>query len=114
MQLASKMRFVSAQLLALLTDDLWLRNASHANAMARELRARVAVIDGVRIARPTQANAVFAILPADVTARLQERFRFYTWDQATGEVRWMCSWDTTAEDVDAFATAVAEEMAAAR
>jgi threonine aldolase len=114
MQLASKMRFVSAQLLALLTDDLWLRNARHSNAMARQLEGRVRNIDGVTVVRPVQANAVFAVLPADVTARLQERFRFYTWDQTTGEVRWMCSWDTTADDVDAFADAVAEEMAAAR
>ena len=69
-------------------------------------------IEGVTIVRPVQANAVFAILPADVTERLQKRFRFYTWDQATGEVRWMCSWDTTLDDVDAFADAIAEEMAA--
>jgi len=78
--------------------------------MARELQTRVSAIDGVTIARPAQANAVFAILPADVTARLQERFRFYTWDQATGEVRWMCSWDTTLEDIEAFAAGIAEEM----
>ncbi len=112
MQLASKMRFVSAQLLALLTDDLWRRNASHANAMAADLAARVADLPNVRIVRPVQANAVFVILPPDVTARLQERFRFYTWDQATGEVRWMCSWDTTPEDVADFADAVAEEVGA--
>ena len=111
MQLASKMRFVSAQLLALLTDDLWLRNASHANAMAADLAARVIGLPGLTVTRAVQANAVFAILPADVTQRLQERFRFYTWDQATGEVRWMCSWDTTAADVEAFAAAIAEELA---
>lgn len=110
MQLASKMRYVSAQLLALLTDDLWRRNAAHSNAMAQLLVSRVSEIDGVRIARPVQANAVFAILPPDVTARLQQRFRFYTWDQVTGEVRWMCAWDTTADDVERFAAAIAEEM----
>ena len=114
MQLASKMRFVSAQLLALVVDDLWLRNASHANAMARALEDRVRVIEGVGITRPVQANAVFATLPGDVAERLMRRFRFYTWDQATGEVRWMCSWDTTSADVDAFATAIAEEMSASR
>ncbi len=112
MQLASKMRFVSAQVLALLTDDLWRRNARHANAMAADLAARVRGIDGVRISRPVEANAVFAVLPAEVTARLQRRFRFYTWDQSTGEVRWMCSWDTTAGDVEAFAAAIAEEITA--
>ena len=110
MQLASKMRFVSAQLLALLTDDLWLRNASHANAMARELECRVAGIDGVTVVRPVEATAVFAVLPADVTSRLQDRFRFYVWDHTTGEVRWMCAWDTTVEDVEEFAAAIAEEM----
>jgi len=112
MQLASKMRFVSAQLLALLTDDLWRRNATHSNAMARLLESRVREIAGVTVVRPVQANAVFAILPPAVTERLQKRFRFYTWDQATGEVRWMCAWDTTADDVEAFAAAIAEEMAA--
>lgn len=112
MQLASKMRFISAQLVALLTDDLWRRNASHANEMATRLAAAVAQIDGVKVTQQVQANAVFAILPPAVTARLQERFRFYTWDPATGEVRWMCSWDTTTEDIDAFAAAIAEEMAA--
>ena len=98
-------------MLALLTDDLWLRNAQHSNAMARELDSRVRGIEGVTVVRPVQANAVFAILPPDVTERLQERFRFYTWDQVTGEVRWMCSWDTTLDDVTAFADAIAEEMA---
>jgi threonine aldolase len=112
MQLASKMRFVSAQLLALASGDLWLRNASHANAMARALEARVRALDGVAVVRPVQANAVFAILPAAVTERLQEQFRFYTWDQATGEVRWMCSWDTTEADIDEFAQAIERELAA--
>jgi len=111
MQLASKMRFVSAQLDALLTDDLWLRNASHSNSMARKLEQGVRQISGVEVVRPVQANAVFAILPAAVTERLQQRFRFYTWNQATGEVRWMCSWDTTDEDVDGFVKAIREEMA---
>ncbi|MDP1876452.1 MAG: low specificity L-threonine aldolase [Actinomycetota bacterium] len=112
MQLASKMRFVSAQLLALLTDGLWLRNAEHANAMARNLEERVRAIDGVTVVRPVQANAVFAVLPPAVTERLQQQFRFYTWDQATGEVRWMCAWDTTEADVAAFADAIAAECAA--
>jgi threonine aldolase len=113
MQLASKMRFVSAQLLALVSGDLWLRNATHANAMAQILADRVRPIEGVSIVRPVEANAVFAILPADVTERLQQRFRFYTWDQASGEVRWMCSWDTTEADVEAFTDAIADEMTAA-
>jgi threonine aldolase len=105
MQLASKMRFVSAQLEALLTGDLWRRAAGHANAMARRLGDAVA--DHVRITQPVQANSVFAILPPDATAELQRDFRFYVWDEHTGEVRWMCAWDTREEDVDAFAAAIA-------
>lgn len=112
MQLASKMRYVSAQLLALLEEDLWLRNARHANAMAKRLESAVREIDGVTIVRKVEANAVFAILPIDVTERLQRRFRFYLWDQATGEVRWMCSWDTTESDVDSFAAAIKAEIGA--
>jgi threonine aldolase len=110
MQLASKMRFFSVQLLALFEGDLWLRSAAHANAMAARLAQAVAPVPGVRVTRPVQANAVFAVLPVEVTERLQKRFRFYTWDEHTGEVRWMCSFDTTEEDVDAFAAAIAEEM----
>ena len=112
MQLASKMRFISAQLLALLDGDLWLRSAQHANAMARRLHDGVVGLEGVQVVRPVQANAVFAILPPGVADRVRSRFRFYDWDPATGEVRWMCAFDTTKEDVDAFVTALREELAA--
>jgi threonine aldolase len=105
MQLASKMRFVSAQLEVLLTDDLWRRAASHANAMARRLADAVA--GHVRITQAVQANSVFAILPPEATAELQQDFPFYVWDEHTGEVRWMFAWDTTEADVDAFAAAIA-------
>jgi threonine aldolase len=111
MQLASKMRFVSAQLEALLTDELWRRAAGHANAMARRLADRVR--EHVTITQAVQANSVFAILPPGAAERLQEDFRFYVWDEHTGEVRWMCSWDTSQEDVDAFAAAVAQTTAGA-
>lgn len=111
MQLSSKMRFMSAQYVALLTDDLWLRNAAHANEMARRLEQGVRTLPEVRLTQQVQANAVFAILPADITAALQERFHFYTWNQQTGEVRWMCAWDTTPEDVDSFVAAIGEELA---
>jgi threonine aldolase len=110
MQLASKMRFVSVQFEALLAGDLWLRSASHANAMARRLEAAVRTVEGVTVVRPVQANAVFAILPREVSERLQKRYRFYFWDEASGEVRWMCSFDTTEADIDGFAAAIAEEM----
>ena len=102
MQLASKMRFVSAQLIALLEGDLWLRSAQHSNAMAARLAEGVRGLDGVRITQPVQANAVFAILNPAVANQLRELFRFYDWNTATAEVRWMCSFDTTEADVDAF------------
>jgi threonine aldolase len=107
MQLASKMRLLSAQLEVLLDSDLWRRNAEHANAMAQRLAAAVGELPGVHITQPVQANAVFAILPPGAAERLQEQWRFYTWDESTGEVRWMCAWDTPAEEVDAFAADVA-------
>ncbi|MFE9101916.1 threonine aldolase family protein [Actinomadura geliboluensis] len=110
MQLASKMRYVSAQLVALLDGDLWLRNAAHANAMAGRLEAAARAVPGVEITQPVQANTVFAVIPKDVAERLRERFAFYTWDEATGEVRWVCSFDTTEQDVAAFAAALAAEM----
>lgn len=116
MQLASKMRFVSAQLIALLTDDLYLRSASHANAMAGKLRAALEkavsddVITGIRFTQPTQANAVFATLPEGVADRLRENFRFYDWDPAAREVRWMTAFDTTDEDIDTFVAAITREL----
>lgn len=119
MQLSSKMRFVSAQLIALLEGDLWLRNAGHANAMAQRLRAGIEAgladgsIRGVAFTQPTQANGVFATLPEGVADRLRESFRFYDWDAARREVRWMCSFDTTEDDIDAFVAAIARETTGA-
>jgi threonine aldolase len=106
MQLASKMRFVSAQLIALLDGDLWLRSASHANDMAQHLRAGVSAIEGVSLTQATQSNGVFAVLPPGAAEKVRESFRFYDWDQARGEVRWMCSWDTTPTDVESLVAAV--------
>jgi threonine aldolase len=109
-QLGSKGRYLAAQFLALLEGDLWVRNAGHANAMARRLVDGVRGLPGVEITRPVQANAVFALLPPDVVEPLRERFGFYVWDERTGspnqEVRWMCSWDTTEQDVDELLAAV--------
>ncbi|WP_438353844.1 threonine aldolase family protein [Microbacterium sp. CJ88] len=113
MQLSSKMRFVSAQLIALLEGDLWLRNATHSNAMAQRLRSAVEAgitdgsITGVAFTQPTQSNGVFATLPDGVADRLREAFRFYDWDAARNEVRWMCSFDTAEADVDAFVAELA-------
>ena len=112
MQLASKMRFISAQLDALLTDDVWRRAAGHANAMARRLGEAIEGLEGVTLTQAVQANGVFAILPEGAAERLLEDFKFYFWNEHTREVRWMCAWDTSEEDVDAFASAIAEVAAA--
>ena len=110
MQLASKMRFVSAQLVALYEGDLWLRSARRANAMAARLRAGLDVL-GLDITLPTEANGVFVRLPPRVAAELRRRWRFYDWDVSDGTVRLMCAFDTTEQDVDdlleALRTAVA-------
>jgi threonine aldolase len=110
MQLASKMRFLAVQLVALLGGDLWLENARRANSLALRLEAAVKQVPGVVITQAVESNAVFAVIPAEVAERLRTRYRFYTWSEQTGEVRWMTSFDTTEEDVDGFAAAIAEEM----
>jgi threonine aldolase len=110
MQLASKMRFVSAQFNALLSNDLWRANATHANQMAARLADGIAGVAGVTLAYPVQANGVFAVLPAAVTEAAQQHTPFYVWDEVTGVVRWMSSFDTTTEDVDALIALVADLM----
>jgi threonine aldolase len=112
MQLTAKMRYVAAQFRALLSDELWRRNAEHANRMATRLAAGVTGVEGVRITQPVEANAVFAIVPADAVPVLQEVAAFYVWDERTSEVRWMTSFDTTEDDVDRFARAVHEVVGA--
>jgi threonine aldolase len=106
MQLASKMRYISAQFEALLTDDRWLTYASHANAMAQRLLAGVSNVPGVTITRQARANAIFATLSRDAIARIQKQFFFYFFNEALPEVRWMTHWATTEADVDAFVEAV--------
>jgi threonine aldolase len=114
-QLASKMRFAAAQFDALLGGDLWLRNATHSNEMAARLAAAVEDIDDITIVHPVEANAVFARLPRPAIDSLLSDWPyetpFYVWDEATDVVRWMCGWDTTADDVDAFAAAVRAAVA---
>ena len=112
MQLPSKMRFVSAQLNALFADGakVAMENAQLANSMAAKLYEGVLEIAGkhpeVSVPNRAEANAVFPILPGNVTKNIQEDFRFYIWDQVTGQVRWMCSWDTTVEDVEGLLTSL--------
>lgn len=106
MQLASKMRFIAAQFDALLTDDRWLRYASHANAMAVRLLEKVRTIPGVRVTRPARCNAIFATMQREAIAKAQDAFFFYVFDELLPEVRWMTHWATREEDVDAFAQAI--------
>ena len=108
LQLGSKGRFLAAQFIALLEGGLWRSNAANANAMAARLARAIVDVPGVQITQPVQANAVFAVLPPDATPDLQRDWHFYSWNETTGEVRLMCSWDTTREEVDAFAGAVVE------
>lgn len=115
-QLGSKMRFMAAQMLAYLDQSdpsrppLWQRNAAHSNRMARLLHSEVAPIEGVRIMYPVQANSLFAQLPCDVWHRLQQRYFFYDWDEDADVVRWMCSFDTTEDDIHQFVNALKEEL----
>lgn len=108
LHLASKMRFLAAQFDALLRDELWLELASHANAMTAKLAHAVGGLPAVTITHPVESNAVFARLPGEAIEALLERFQFYVWDERTSEVRWMCSWDTSEDDVIALARSVKE------
>ncbi len=110
-QLSSKMRFMAAQFEAYLTNNLWLRNAQHSNAMAKKLEAMVREVKGVDVVYSVDANSVFAHLPREAWQRLQKSYFFYDWDFDADVVRWMCSFDTTVDDIEAFVAALREVMA---
>jgi threonine aldolase len=114
MQLASKMRYMSAQMEALLTNELWRRNAEQANGMAQLLEREVRKIPNVKIMYPVEANGVFAQIPKEAIAKIQERYYFYVWDEEESVVRWMCSFDTTEEDVREFVQFVGETVGSLR
>jgi len=100
--LPSKMRFISAQFDALLTDDLWRRNAEHANRMAQLLADELRSVPKVRITQKVESNGVFAIVPAKFVPVLQKKYFFYVWNEETSECRFMTSFDTTEEDIRQF------------
>jgi threonine aldolase len=110
MQLASKMRFMAVQFEALLSDDLWRRSACHANQMAKLLEAEVRKIPQLEVVYPVQANGVFVRMSADAVARVQERYFFYVWNEEQSVVRWMCSFDTTEEDIREFASFIRQTV----
>jgi threonine aldolase len=114
MQLGSKMRFMAAQFTALMADKLWLRSAQHANAMAARLAAGLTDIPGVAIRYPVQSNAVFAVLSPECINALLREWTFYIWNEGENIVRWMTTFDTTAEDVDVFLDAIRASCAESR
>lgn len=105
-QLCSKMRFIAAQYEAYLTTGLWRRNAEHSNHMAQLLYNAVKDIPQVEVQYPVQVNSVFVKLPHDVWTGLQQDYFFYDWDEANDIVRWMCSFDTTEQDIQDFVAAL--------
>ncbi len=113
-QLASKMRYIAAQYLALLEDDLWRRNAAHANAMAAKLAEGIGGLPGVRIEQRVEANELFVKLPSDAIEPLRAQSFFYTWDEPNDVVRLVTSWDTQAEDVEDFLSVCLARLGEAR
>ncbi len=110
MQLASKMRFIAAQFEALLTNSLWQRSAEHANRMARLLEAELRRIPQVKVVWKVEANGVFAQIPRHAVQKIKDRYFFYMWIEEECIVRWMCSFDTTEDDVKEFVKVVEEAV----
>lgn len=110
MQLASKMRFISAQYIAYFQDDLWKKSALHSNAMARIMAERLYMIPEVKVTQPVQSNGIFVIMPAEVAERIRKHYFFYPWNEKTSEYRLMTSWDTTEEDIDGFVMLLKKEL----
>ncbi|HOW09725.1 MAG TPA: low specificity L-threonine aldolase [Bacteroidales bacterium] len=110
MQLASKMRFISAQYIAYFRNDLWKRNAEHSNRMAQMLAERIDCIPGLKITQPVQSNGVFVVMPGEVAEKVSRAYFFYPWNEMISEYRLMTSWDTTPDDIDKFAVILENEM----
>ncbi len=110
MQLASKMRFISAQFIAYFRNDLWLKNARHANMMGKKLEDRINTIEGIKITQEVDANGVFIILPDAVAEEVRSSYFFYPWNAELSEYRLMTSWDTTEEDIEGFADLLEKKM----
>jgi len=110
MQLASKMRFISAQYLAYFRNNLWHTCASHSNAMAKNMAEKLQNIKEVQITQPVQSNGIFIIIPHDVAERMRNHYFFYPWNEKISEYRLMTSWDTTEEDIDGFIALLKNEL----
>jgi len=101
-QLYSKMRYIAAQFIPYLREGLWLENARRSNAAAQMLYDEMRGVKGLEITQKVESNAIFFILPKSITDRLRERYFFYDWDESRNEMRLVCSWDTTEEDIRQF------------
>jgi threonine aldolase len=110
MQLASKMRFISAQYIAYFRNDLWKKSALHSNAMARIMADRLYLIPEVKVTQSVQSNGIFVIMPANVAERMRKHYFFYPWNEKTSEYRLMTSWDTTVEDIEGFVKLLKKEL----
>lgn len=110
MQLASKMRFISAQYLAYFSNDLWRRNAAHSNSMALILAEKMKNLGRIRITQAVQSNGVFAIIPKEVAEKVSREYFFYSWNELSSEYRLMTSWDTKEEDIDEFVKLLEKEL----
>jgi threonine aldolase len=110
MQLASKMRFISAQFIAYFRNDLWKRSADHSNNMAQLLFRKLSEIEGIKITQKVQSNGVFIIMPPSVAEKLKEKYFFYTWNEFNSEYRLMTSWDTQENDINEFIYLLRKEL----
>lgn len=110
MQLASKMRFISAQFIAYFRNDLWKECALHSNTMARKLAKELELLEGIKITQAVQANGIFVIIPGEVADRVRTQTFFYPWNEKTSEYRLMTSWDTTEEDIEDFIKSLSKEL----
>ena len=109
-QLCSKMRFIAVQFEAYLTTGVWQRNAAHSNHMAQLLHNALLSIPQAKIMYPVQANSVFVKLPNKVWNALLNDYFFYLWDEEQDVVRWMCSFDTTEDDINNLIQALKQRL----
>ncbi len=110
MQLASKMRFISAQFIAYLENDLWERNAKNSNNMAQLLYKKICQFDEIKITQPVEANGIFAIVPEKIIEPLLQEYFFYAWNEKKNEFRWMTSFDTKEEDIEGFCDTIKKHL----
>jgi threonine aldolase len=110
MQLASKMRFISAQYIAYFREDLWKKCASHSNSMAQILEMALQKVKGIKITQAVESNGIFVIIPSEIAEKVRDHYFFYPWNEKISEYRLMTSWDTTEEDIKDFVGILKKEL----